>query len=226
MHRRSRRLLRWITPAAIVGAVLAFAGIAWADQEKIQLTPAGQAAARATLIKRADLGTVPGWTGGMTKPDYSSEMPCSNFEPKQSDLVLNGSAANNWSNPAGFQISTEAQVLRTPAMVALDWQRTVTDPRVLPCLRTGLAKQMPANARLVSFGRIAFPRLSTHTSAFRALVDVKTAQGTIKMLSDFVLVDHGRTEITLMVTAPAASAAVIHELELRFARLMISRATV
>jgi hypothetical protein len=72
--------------------MLVFAGIAWADKEMVQLTKEGQAAARATLIKRSDLGRLVECTGGMDKPDYSSEMPCSTFHPKQSDLVLNGSA--------------------------------------------------------------------------------------------------------------------------------------
>jgi hypothetical protein len=225
MQPRTKWVRRTTAAVAIVAGVLAFAGIAWADKEKIQLKPDAQAAARATLIKRADLGSVAGWTGGMEKPDYSSEMPCSNFHPKQSDLVLNGSASSNWDNPAGLQISSEAQVLATPAMVALDWQRTVLDPRVVPCLRTGLAKELPAGAKLVSFRRIAFPRISTHTAAFRALVDVKTPTATVRLLFDVLLFDHARTEITVTVTAPAASAAVIHDLELRLARLMIARAT-
>ena len=120
---------------------------------------------------------------------------------------------------------SQAQVLATPAMVALDGRRTVLDPRVLPCLRTGLIQGLPAATKLVSFKRIAFPRLSPHSAALRALVDVKTPTATVRMLFDFVLVDHGRTEISLTVTAPAAAAAAVRELELRLARLMISRAT-
>ena len=224
MQPRTRWVRRCVPAVVIVSGALAFAAIAWADKEKIQLTPAAQAAARATLIKRADLGTVAGWTGGMEKPDYSSDMSCSNFQPKQSDLVLNGSASNRWDNPAGLQITSEAQVLATPAMVAVDWQRTVLDPRVLPCLRTTIAKELPTSWKLVSFRRVAFPRLSTHTALFRAVVDVRASTATVRVLFDFLAVDHARTEITLSVTAPAASATVIRELELRLARLMIARA--
>ena len=154
-----------------MAGVLVFAGIAWADKEKIQLQlkPDAQAAARAILLKRADLGTAPGWTGGMDKPDYSSEMPCSNFHPMQSDLVLNGSASNSWSNPAGLQITSQAQVLATPAMVALDSATDGSRPAraSVPAHGTRQAgcRRRPSSS---SFKRIAFPRLSPHSAAFRA----------------------------------------------------------
>jgi hypothetical protein len=40
-------------------------------------------------------------------------------------------------------------VLQTPAMVRLGWQRSVVAPQVLPCLRSGLAKQLGASGLIV-----------------------------------------------------------------------------
>ena len=71
--------------------MLVFAGIAWADKEMVQLTKEGQAAARATLIKRSDLGRLVEWTGGMDKPDYLGDAVL-DLPSQQSDPVLNGSA--------------------------------------------------------------------------------------------------------------------------------------
>ncbi len=208
---------------AAIGA-LALAGAASADKEKIQFTAAGQSAARGAVLRRADLGTASGWTGGSIKPDISGTMPCSTFHPKQSDLTLIGAAETRWKN-TGLQFDSEAQVLETPAMVKLDWQRTVLDPRVIPCLRTGLSGALGPSTKLVSFKQIAFPKIATYTHAYRALVDVTSGATTVRVLLDVVLVGRGRTEITLTTTAPAAAAASIRTAELRLARLFVARAT-
>ena len=144
---------------AALAAALLLAGAAVADKEQIHLTAAGQAAARAAVMHRADLGGGGGWTGGPKKPDLSSGTGCANFKPKQSDLVLIGAAENVFRHP-GVEFDSEAQVLETPAMVRLDWQRTVLAPQVMPCLRSNLEKQLTASERLVSVRRIPFPALS------------------------------------------------------------------
>ena len=224
----SARVKRRARTTALVGAVLGalvIVSAAAADKEKIQLNPADQAAARAVLVTHADLGNAAGWKGKTTKPDLDQSMPCSDFKPKQSDLVLTGAADNTWSNN-GIEIDSEAQVLRTPAMVDLDWKRTVVDPRVLPCLRHGLADQIPkGQGALVSFKRMSFPTVGTHAAAFRGLVDVKASGGTVRMVFDFVLTYGGRTEISLTVVAPAATATVLRPLELKLAQSMVARAT-
>lgn len=205
-----------------VGLSLFLAGVAAADKEKVQLTAAGRAAARAAVLTRADIGPASGWTGGARKPDLSSSMLCQSFQPKQSDLVLIGAAKSVWKH-AGLEIDSGAQVLKTPAMVRLDWQRTVLAPQVLPCLRSGLAKGLPASQRLVSMQRIAFPRVATYTRAYRALIDVQAATGTVRVMVDLALIGRGRTEITLSTTAPLLAAATVSPAEVRLARLLAAR---
>lgn len=220
MRRAGWKLLGSVLTAGSVSLV--FAAVAAADKEKIQLTKAGQAAARATILKRSDLGAGLGWTGGPRTPRLPPRSPCANFDPKQSDLVLNGAAESLWKNDS-LEIDSASQVLKTPAMVGLDWQRTVLDPRVEPCLRSALSKQL-GNARLVSFRRLAFPKIATYTRAYRTLVDANTGSRPVRVMFDVVLVGKGRTEITLTTSAPYAAEAVVSPAEVRLARLLASRA--
>jgi hypothetical protein len=204
-----------------VGALLS-AGVAGADKEKVRLTAAGRAAAREAVVRLADLGAGARWTGGVRKADLSSTMPCAGYRPKQSDLVLIGAAKTVWKT-TGLQIASEAQVLKTPAMVRLDWKRTVLAPQVLPCLRRGLAKSLPTSQRFISLRQIAFPRLATYTRAYRALIDVTTSTATTRVMVDIALVGRGRSEITLVTTAALAAAPVVKPAEIRLARLLAAR---
>ena len=209
--------------AGALGAALVVAGAAVADKEQIHLSAAGQKAARAAVMQRADLGGATGWTGGAKKPDLSGGTGCANFQPKQSDLVLIGAAETVFKHP-GIEFDSEAQVLETPAMVRLDWQRTVLAPQVLPCLRTNLAKHLTAAEHLVSVGRIAFPAISAYTRAYRTIVEVKAAAGTARVFVDLVLVGRGSTEITLTTTAPLVAATAVRAAELRLAKILVARA--
>ena len=224
MRRTSSRLIAAATVVAIAALMLALAALA--DKEKIQLNATDQAFARATVLKKADLGTVGTWIGGAVKPDLSSTTPCSTFQPKQSDLVLTGVAETKYQQP-GFEFDSEAQVLQTPEMVKLDWQRTVLAPQLLPCLRVGLAKQVPSTkATIVSVRRIAFPHITAQTAAIRALVDVKagTSPVPVRIFVDVVLVGRGRTEISLTTTALFVNDKITRAAEARFALIFASRA--
>lgn len=211
-----------ILAAAVVGLLLA--GAALADKEQIHLTAAGQKAARAAVITRADIGSATGWTTKVRKPDLSGDTGCSNFKPKQSDLVLNGAAEVEWSRP-GLDFDSEAQVLQTPAMVRLDWQRTVLASQVLPCLRANFQKQASSNEKLVSVTRLAFPAITSYTRAYRVLLDYTENSQTVRLFVDIVLVGKGHTELTLTTTAALAAAPAVKAAEIRLARLLAARAT-
>lgn len=208
--------------AVLIVLALALAAAAFADQEQIRLTSEGQAAARAALPRQADFGT--GWVGKSYKPSLNNDMNCGSFNPKQSDLVLNGAAGVKYTYP-GIQIDTVAQVLQTDKMVALDWQRSVEAPAVLPCLRTVIARSLPAGTTFVSAKRFSFPKVATYTDAFRMVVDVKANTSTVRMFVDVVLVGRNRTEITMTTVAPVAADAAVRVAELRLAQLAVRRAT-
>jgi hypothetical protein len=213
---------RWLATVAAVAAVaLAAAGVAAADKWQVRLTPAGRSAARAVVLKRADLGG--GWTGGFSTPDLSDATPCPSFHPKQSDLVVVGAADSKWQN-AGVEVEDSIHVLRTAKMVRLDWQRTVVAPAAVACLRTGLKKALGSQASLVSFGRLAFPRLGFDSRAFRAVLDVKSGSQKVRVLLDEIVFGSGRFEVELTVVAPLAASVSVAATELRLARLLASRA--
>jgi len=191
------------------------------SKQQIRFTAADQAAARAAVLRLTDLGSS-GWQGGRLKPDVGSGLTCRGYSPKQSDLVLTGAAETAWHRP-GLQVRSVAQVLKTRAMVARDWARTVTDPRAVACLRGAVTKGLTSSERLVSFRRLPFPRLAPFATAYRAIVEVSAGGASARVLVDLVLVGRSRTELTLLLAAPAAAGASIAAADARLARTLLAR---
>jgi hypothetical protein len=217
-----RRLALLVLGAFVATAAAAVAG-SDPGKEQVRLVAADQAAARAAVLRLQDLGE--GWTGGPKKPSLSSKPPCTNWQPKQSDLVLTGAAEADFKHP-GLEIDSGAQVLRTARMVQLDWQRTAVAPGLVGCLRSFLQKQSSADAKVVSVHRLAFARVpgADYTAAYRVEIDVRASGTTVPIYSDVVLVGRGRTEIDLTVTAPAAAASAVGAAERKLAGLLAQRA--
>ena len=203
----------WIGALATAPLVAAGDG-----KEQIRLNPADQAAARAVVMRRADLGSS-GWQGGRVKPDLSSDVTCPNFHPKVSDLVVTG-AAESLFHRSVFQFGNIVEILQTRRMVRLDWQRSVLAPAAIRCLRQTIAKGLGSNAKLISFGKVPFPHLSAYSARFRAVVSVQAFGREARLV--FVL--HGRTEITLNVAGPASAKRALSAAETRLARVLVSRA--
>ena len=190
------------------------------NREQVRLNPADQTAARNAILRRKDLGS--GWTGGAKKPKPPSSINCPGYEPKQSDLVLTGAAEALFMN-TGLVVQSDAQVLKTRAMVARDWRRSVGDKRALACMRYVLAKQLPPNEQLLSFRPIAFPRLARYVTAVRALVRVRVQGQSVVVVVDVVSVARSRTELTLLMEAPATARAMIRAAEVRLVRALLPR---
>jgi hypothetical protein len=189
-------------------------------KQKIELNAADQAAARAVVLRRSDLGA--GWTGGRIKPDLTSQVGCASYHPKVSDLVVTGAAASQFRG-TGIALVNEVEIFRTAAMVDRDWRRSIV-PAAVPCLRQTLTKGLGAQAKVLSFGRIPFPKVGTHSAAFRGIVAVSALGAKVRVLLDIVLVGKGRTEISLDATAPAAAARAVSAAERRLARKLAARA--
>jgi hypothetical protein len=184
--------------------------------------PTDVAAAKAAVLRRADLGTASGWSGGTRKPDLSASMNCAGYKPKQADLVLTGAAEADWHH-SGLEVQSAAQVMKTRGMVALDWHRTVTSPKAASCLRTMLARTLHPGESLVSFSRLAFPRLTQYAAAFRAVIEISAGGQHALVVADMVAVGKSRTELTLSVEAPAAARASLPAAEARLAKLLLAR---
>jgi hypothetical protein len=195
---------------------------ALADKEQIALTKAGHKAARAAVLKRGDLGAGT-WKGAAKKPALNTPTGCPSFKPKQSDLVVVGAAGTTWKS-SGVQFDSEAQVLRTPKMVHLDWNRTVRAKKVLPCFKHNLELSLAPNERLSFVTRLPVPRIPALVRLYRAVVVVKTNGKKTPILVDSLLVGSHRTEITLTTTALYASRKAVTRTEIRLARLLARRA--
>jgi hypothetical protein len=207
------------------GLVLAFglvlAASALAAPTPFKANPADQAAATAAVAQRRDFGG--DWSGGATKPDLSADTGCADWNPKQSDLLVTGAAATSYKAP-GMQIDTEVHVLKSSAMVRLDWQRTIVAPRMLSCLREGFAKEVTAaGTEVVSVKRLPFPRLTSQTTAFQALIDITRNGSTGRLMVDIVVIGKGRSELTLVTSAPYAAQAAVKAGEVRVARILTAR---
>jgi hypothetical protein len=204
-------------------AALVLAASAAADHPTLRLTAADNAAAKAAVVQRADLGTTATWSGGATTPQFSG-LQCANYQAKQSDLVVTGAAATTWKSGGLLEFDTQTNVLETAHMVALDWQRTVVAPQVVPCLKAELAKQLGSSGRVVSFGLVSFPKIATYARAYRAVIRAGSGTQALSLMVDAVLVGKGRTEISLVTTAPYADTKSVAAAELRLARLLAARA--
>ena len=206
--------------AATVLVVVGGATAADPGKQKIELNAADQAAARAVVLRRSDLGA--GWTGGRVKPDLTSQVSCASYHPKVSDLVVTGAAESQFRG-TGLVLANEVEVFRTAAMVDRDWRRSIV-PAAVPCLRRTLTKGLGTQAKVLSFGRIPFPQVGTHSAAFRGIVVVSALGQTVRVLLDIVLVGRGRTEISLDATAPASGARAVSAAERRLVRKLAARA--
>ena len=211
--------------AAAVVAVLLAAGGALADKEQLHLNARDMAQAKSIALRLADLGGASqGWSGGARQPDPPTSLDCGNgYSPKQSDLVVTGHAASGFSLQ-GVQITNQVEILKTERMVQLDWQRTVESAQLLPCLRRLFAARLPTSERFVSFDRITFPKVGTYTALYRAVIEVGSTAKT-RVLVDFALVGVGRSEITLITSAPYVAVDAVVAAERRLAQTLVARAT-
>jgi hypothetical protein len=208
--------------AGLVAAALATPGAVLAD--KVRIAAADQGAARLMVVQRIDLGPASGWSGGPVAPPPATPVNCSAFGPQKVELVLTGSAESFFRH-SGLQFDSRAQVLRSDRMVRPDWQRTVAPPAAVTCLRTTFASHVPRGERLVSFGRVAFPRVGDETAAFRAVVDLTSPGHRVRLMVEVVLFTVGRAELNLTTTSALSAAASVRPAEVSLVRDMAGRAT-
>jgi hypothetical protein len=213
---------------ALCALALATAGAATAENYQYKIVPRDKAAAEAVVVKRADLGGLPGWAGGAVKPDRTPETSadrCNGYLPKQSDLVVTGDAETKYSFQA-TTIETQVQVLRTAAMVTTDWHRSFEIPDYLSCARSQFATQLPKSEHLVSFTKLPYSTYGTKSTAFRALFTLTRLSRTVRVAVDFVAFYRGRTEATVVISGLVPTATdlmALKTLDLRVADVVNGR---
>jgi hypothetical protein len=219
------RRLAFMLAACGVALATASVVVAAGGKYQIKLNAADQGAARAVVIRRADLDSS-GWQGGSVKPDLadiSAGLSCPSYHPKLSDLVITGAAETDFRR-SGFVYGSVAEILKTRRMVALDWRRSVLASGAAPCLRRTMSEGLGSSAKLVSFRKLPFPHVATYTALFRSVISVQSQGQTTRVLTDLVFLGRSRTEITLSIAGRARAKSVISAAERRLARTLISRA--
>jgi hypothetical protein len=213
-----RPLRRLLAVTALLGILVAAEPVSANHQDpQKRLTRADNARARAMLVRRADLP--PGFLaqpGGSQDPHVDCPPAVS-----ESDLTLTGEADGVQFALGPVIVSSAAQVYRSTADAESSWRRATSAAGVrcaTTLLRQEFAKQQ---IRLVSLRRVAFPRVSQRTAAYRARLSASTAQGTIELFVDLVALMHGRAHATVIVGTPLVPPQRADEL--RFARVVAGR---
>ena len=214
--RSSKTKIRTVACIVALGLMFVQAAIA-ADKQPIKFNAADQAAAKAVLVKANDLGA--GWQGGAKKPDLTPDADCA-F--KRSDLVLTGAAKSEFKTQ-GAMVTSESNILQSPAMVAAEWRRSFGSSTYMACARKVVMNSNEANVKFVSFTKVAFPKLTPYSTRYRMVADYASAGNSIRMLVDVVVLGRGRTEISLIVSTPYADRAAADVVERKLAKLLVSR---
>jgi hypothetical protein len=208
---RSRLLTNGVALCAIA---LVAAGAAAAENYQFKIVAKDKATAASVVATRADLGGLSGWTGGAVKPDRSPEGTadrCNGYLPKESDLVVTGDAETKYSFQA-TTIDTQIQLLRTSAMVATDWRRSMEIPDYLSCARKAFGSQLPKSERFVSFTKLPYSTFGTKSAAYRALISLTSAGRSIRVAVDIIAFYRGRTEATIIISGIAPTSSDLMEL--------------
>jgi hypothetical protein len=152
-------------------AVPAIALAADTDPKK-RFTAADRTKARSIVLKRTDFAA--GWK--LTPPSPESDLVCPGFNPDESDLTLTGEGEANFDRAAdGAVVYSYSEVWASKADALKSWARS-DKPAVARCLgyafRKGAEEEEGVQVKIVSAGRMAFPKLAPRTAAFKVVARV------------------------------------------------------
>ncbi len=200
---RFRALATSIGLISVSVLALAAAAPAADGEPKRAITKADEAAARSIVLRRADLGE-----GFVARPAGPDDLPpgvrCGALD--ESDLTIGGDA-----NSPDFRldapgvlltVGSTVQVYKTAADANASWARGQR-PAATTCLADIVRKSGGAGQRVtvVSAKRIAFPKLSPKTTAFRIVANVRSGGASVKVYFDAVLLQQGRIQAGVVFTS-------------------------
>jgi hypothetical protein len=203
----------------VVGALAAPAGAGAAI--KRHDTPAGNAVARAALLRRADFGK--GWSSS-AGPRTVPPLTCPRFNPAARGAIEVGDAASPTfrQSSSGPFISQSVYAYGSSAQRAAVW-RAVVDPRLVRCVAASLTGGSGNGVRYSVMGKrlLRIPKLGVAAAGYR-VSGTATSQGqSIDVFLDMLVLGSGRTIAALSIASfeqPVARA-----LELRLARTVAER---
>jgi hypothetical protein len=176
----------------LLGLVLA--GAALADNYKFQRMRGDDALAAAIAVKAADAPAGLKLTGGPTKPDETPDTDsCNGKQPKESDLVVTGAAASDYSGRA-VSVHSEVQLFKTVAMATTD------DRRQMPFLRSplcGLQTAKQHHLKLLNYIPLGPARCACDDSESISF-EIPTKKTNIHVFFVYTAMRRGRVEVTIL----------------------------
>lgn len=208
---------RLLTLALLACLVVAGSASGTHQDPKKKLTKADNARARAMLIKRTDLAT-----GFQARLD-SGENPHSvcSAAVSESDLTITGEADGKQFALGVVFVASASQVYASMADASASWRRA-TSPEGVNCATALLRREFSKQGiDLVSLRKIAFPRVSERTVAYRVRLSATTEQGRVPLYVDIVALMRSRAQATVIVGSALVVPTRVDEL--RYARLVAAR---
>jgi hypothetical protein len=209
-------------PTGTAGQQAVTADLAAVEQVTVHSSAADQDLAKEAVLQQSDFPSGSVWAGGPTTSTIVRPLGCGDLPATNDGIVITGNAESIFKTRVLWARS-HATVLQNAQMVALDWRRSIV-PGWLQCLRTELPSVLPQGTEVDSAARLAFPRVGTHTAAFRLVIAWPVGQGHVRELLDLVLFTRGRTEFNLTQLSLYGDGAAAKTGEVQMARLMSSRA--
>lgn len=219
-----RRLLL-VALAALVLAGTVLAGTALADplDPKVAYNAADQARAKAALLRQSDLGTA--WADHSTATPSSLKAPvCPSLRPNYSKLTITGHAESVFDNGnGGIQVVSDVEVWKT-AKQAEQHMNALLKPALPKCIKYSFLKS-PGGSKLILLPVKAreLGKFADVSVSYRAPVGYKVGKQTYTVLSDFVFLRKGRTEIYINVTGPSTAEDQLTAFETRIAKTLAAR---
>lgn len=214
------------TVAAALACLFVSAAAA-ADGYRYKNVAADRAAASRIVLRLADIGSPTEWSArpgiAAGSPVPRGESSCPGPAPKLSDLVVTGDALSQFQSVGGLlYVSSIAQVFETSKMLEASWRREIASSRAFTCVRASLENEVGSLGRISSFKQLAFPRMGSHTRAFRAFVRSER----ISLVVDTIVFSRGRTLSALtmggVIDSPQLPS-VLLKAEQRLVSVMLSR---
>ena len=118
-------------------------------------------------------------------------------------------------------MSSAAQVYESVADASASWRRATSAPRYDVRDRGPAREFAKQGVDLVSLRKIAFPRVSERSVAYRVTLSATTAQGKVPVYVDLVAMMHSRAQATVVVGSALVPPPKAEEL--RLARVVAGR---
>src|SRR5262249_42679937 len=140
------------------------------------------------------------WKTVASSSDDSGPL-CSFYNPKQSDLTENGSAASpEFTLSDGSYVSSTVGIFSSAKQGRTSYRRVVR-PELPRCLAEIVSKTVPApnKVAVVSTGPLAFPRRADRSNAYRVVVKVQPPnRSPVPFYLDFVTMNRGAVDSVLL----------------------------